>query len=129
MTQRHVARGHVPCGTKQVDTCTWKSKCHIPIMHELSGGKIGMRNTWHGDCHVSSWIKKGVLHLDEKEFRGGRMKKGREKIERRERREKEKGRGKKVQHLLVSSVRTSKRFDGSGSKLDCAPRGRGSLIL
>ena len=32
---------------------TWKAKCHILFMHELSGGKGGMRNTWHGDCHVS----------------------------------------------------------------------------
>ena len=39
---------------------TWKAKFHIPIMHELSGGEIGMRNTWHGDCHVLRWIKKGV---------------------------------------------------------------------
>ena len=50
-----------------------------------------MRNTWHGDCHVSRWIKKGVLHLDQKEFGGGRMRKRREKIERIERKEKEKG--------------------------------------
>ena len=76
-----------------------------------------------------SWIKKSVLHLDQKEFGGGRMRKGREKIEIRERKEKEKGRQNEVQHLLVSSVRTSKRFDGSGSDLDCAPRGRGSLLL
>ena len=34
-----------------------------------------------------------------------------------------------TQHLLVSSVRTIKRFDGTRSELDCAPRGRGSLIL
>ena len=85
-----------------------------------------MRNTWPGDCHVSRW--KGVLHLDQKEFGGGRMRKGREKIERREK-EKEKGRENEVQHLLVSSVRTSKRFDGSGSELNCALRGRGSLLL
>ena len=78
---------------------------------------------------MSSWIKRGVLHLDQKEFGRGRMRKGREKIERRERKEKEKGRGKEVQHLPVSSVRTSKRFDGSGSELDYAPRGRGSLLL
>ena len=39
---------------------------------------------------MSSWIKKGVLHLDQKDFGG------REKIERRERKEKEKGRGKEV---------------------------------
>ena len=32
---------------------TWKSKCHILFMHELRGGKGCMRNTWHGDCHVS----------------------------------------------------------------------------
>ena len=63
-----------------------------------------MRNTWHGDCHVSSWIKKCVLHLDKKEFDGGRRREKREKIERRERKEKEKGIGKEVQHLLVSSV-------------------------
>ena len=91
---------------------TWKAKCHIPIMHELSRGKIGMRNTWHGDCHVSRWIKKGVLHLDQKEFDGGRRRKMRENVERKERKEKGKGRGNEVQHLLVSSVRTSKRFDG-----------------
>ena len=36
------------------------------------------------------------LHLDQKEFGGGRMRKGREKIERKERKEKEKGRGKEV---------------------------------
>ena len=66
-----------------------------------------MRNTWHDDCHLSSWIKKGVLHVDQKEFGGGRRRKMREKIERRERKEKEKGRGKEVQHLLVFSVRTS----------------------
>ena len=46
-----------------------------------------MRNTCHGDCHVSRWIKKGVLHLDQKEFGGGRRRKMREKIERRERKE------------------------------------------
>ena len=69
-------------------------------------------------------MKKGVLHLDQKEFGGGRMRKGRENIERRERKEKEKGRGKEVQHLLVSSVQTSKRFDRIGSDLHCAPRGR-----
>ena len=57
------------------------------------------------------------------------MGKGRENIERKERKEKEKGRGKEVQHLLVSSVRTRKRFDGSGSELDCAPRDRASLLL
>ena len=45
---------------------------------------------WPGGCHVSSWIKKGVLHLDQKEFSG------RVKIERRERKEKEKGKGKEV---------------------------------
>ena len=70
-----------------------------------------MRNTWHGDCHVSRRIKKGVLHLDQKEFGRGRK----EKEEKREKEEKEKGkekgRGKEVQHLLVSSVRTSKRLD------------------
>ena len=60
---------------------TWKAKCHILIMYELSGGKIGMRNTWHGDCHVSRWIKKGVLRLDQKEF--GKEKDRRKKIERR----------------------------------------------
>ena len=54
---------------------TWKAKCHIPIMHELSGGKIGMRNTWHDDFHVSRWIKQGFLHLDQKEFGGGRKNK------------------------------------------------------
>ena len=32
---------------------TWKAKCHILIMHKLSRGKDGMRNTWHGDYHVS----------------------------------------------------------------------------
>ena len=61
---------------------------------------------------MSRWIKKGVLHLDQKEFGG------REKIERRERKEKENGRGNEVQHLLVSSVRTSKSFDELGSELD-----------
>ena len=45
-----------------------------------------MRNTWPCDCHVSRW--KGVLHLDQKEFGGGRMRKGREKIERREKEKK-----------------------------------------
>ena len=78
---------------------------------------------------MSSWIKKGVLRLDQKEFGGGRIRKGKERIERRERKEKEKGKGKEVQHLLVSSVRTIKRFNGPGSKLDCASRGRGSLLL
>ena len=65
---------------------------------------------------------------NQNEFDGGR-KKETEKIERRERKEKEKGREKEVQHLLVSYVRTSKRFDGSGSEPGCAPRGRGSLLL
>ena len=82
---------------------------------------------------MSRWIKKGVLHLDPKEFGGGiRIKmreKERKKRKKRERKEKEKLRGNEVQHLLISSVRTSKRFDGSGSELDYAPRGRGSLIL
>ena len=78
------------------------------IMHEISVGNKGMRNTWHGDFHVSRWIKKCVLHLDQKEFGGGRMKKGREKIERRER----KRRGKDVQLLLVSSVQTARGSTG-----------------
>ena len=72
---------------------TWKAKCHILNMHELSGGKIGMRNTWHGDCHVSRWIKKGVLRLDQKEFSGGKDGK---KCER-----KEKKKEKKVQFFLL----------------------------
>ena len=79
------------------------------VMHEISGWRNGMRNTWHGDYHVSRCIKKGVLHLDQKEFSGGRNK----NEEKRWKEEKEKGRGREVQHLLVSSVRTSKRFDGS----------------
>ena len=53
---------------------TWKAKCHTPVMHEISGWRNGMRNTWHGDYHVSRCIKKGVLHLDQKEFGGGRKK-------------------------------------------------------
>ena len=47
-----------------------------------------MRNTWHGDCHVSRWIKKGVLHLDQKEFSG---RKDRKKIKKRERKRERKG--------------------------------------
>ena len=58
---------------------TWKAKCSSHVVHELSGGKIGMRNTWHGDCHVSRWIKKGVLRLDQKKFGGGKDKKKRRK--------------------------------------------------
>ena len=50
------------------------------------------------------------------------------KRKKRKKREK-KWRGKEVQHLLVFGVRTSKRFDGSGSELDCALRGKGSLLL
>ena len=42
---------HVAPNKWTLGTC--KAKCHILIMHELSGGKIGMRNTWHGDFHVS----------------------------------------------------------------------------
>ena len=49
------------------------------IMHEMSGEISGMWNTWPSDCHVSSWIKKGVLHLDQKEFSGERMRKERKR--------------------------------------------------
>ena len=78
---------------------------------------------------MSRWIKKGVLHLDQKKFDGGRKRKEREKIERKERKDKDKGRRNEVQHLLVSIVRTSKKFNGLGSELDCASRGKGSLLL
>ena len=59
----------------------------------------------------------------------GKKEKGNENIERGEKKGKEKGKGKEVQHLLVSSVQTSRRFDGSGSELDYALKGRGSLLL
>ena len=100
----------------------WKAKCHIPIMHELSGGEIGMRNTWHGDFHVSSWTKKGVLHLDQKDFGGERMRKGREKIEKKENEE-----GSPI-FYWYSNVRTA-RVRRLRRELDYAPRGRGSLLL
>ena len=107
---------------------TWKAKCHFHIMHELSGGKIGMRNILHGDCHMSSWIKKGVLHVDQKESVGGRRRKMRENIERRERKEKEKGRGNEIHHYW-SLVFEQARVRLLKSKLECTQRGRGSLLL
>ena len=70
-------------------------------------------------------IEKGVLHLDQSEFVG--MRKEREKIERTEKERKGKRRGTLVFYWF-SSVRTA-RVRRSRSKLDCAPRGRGSLLL
>ena len=57
------------------------------------------------------------------------MRKGKENTKRKERKEKEKRSGKEVQHLLVSSIQTRKRFDGLGNELNCAPRGKGSLLF
>ena len=38
---------------------TWKAKCHILIMHEVSGGKdVAWGNTWKDDCHVSKGLGK-----------------------------------------------------------------------
>ena len=83
---------------------TWKAKCHILIMDELSGGKIGMRNTWHGDFHVSRWIKKYVLRLDQKDFDGG---KDRKKGERKERKNE-----KEVQFSTGIPMFEQREFDG-----------------
>ena len=84
-------------------------------MHELSGGGggvIGMRNIWHGDCHVSSWIKKGVLHLDQKEFGGGKDNKKGERKERKKEKE--------VQFSTSIPAFEQQEFDGLRSEMDCA---------
>ena len=74
-------------------------------MHELTGGKIGMRNTWHGDYHVSRWIKKGVLHLYQKESVGeGRKRKRKD-------RKKKKEEGKKKAEEGRSSIYWSPVFE------------------
>ena len=74
-------------------------------------------------CQVG--FKKGVLHLDQKEFDGGRMRKGREKIERRERKRERKG-GATSTDLQCSNKQEVQRLR---SELGCTPRGRGSLLL
>ena len=59
------------------------------------------------------------------------MRKGTEKIERRERKEKEKRKenGRKGGPASTGlQCSNSERFNGSGSELVCAPRGRGSLL-
>ena len=70
-------------------------------------------------------IKKGVLHLDQSELVG--MRKKRENVEKKEKERKGKKRGSPVFYWF-SSVRTV-RVRRSRNKLDCAPRGRGSLLL
>ena len=70
-------------------------------------------------------IEKSVLYLDQSEFVG--MRKERENIERKEKERKGKLRGSLVFYWF-SSIRIA-RVRSSRSKLDCAPRGRGSLLL
>ena len=63
------------------------------------------------------------------------MRKGTEKIERKEKKEEEKrkkkkGKGRKRGPASIGlQCSNNERFDGSKSELVCAPRGRGSLLL
>ena len=73
-------------------------------------------------------IEKGVLHLDQNELVGEnerRKRKNRKKIKKRK--------GKRVRKgdpaSTVLQHSNNKRFDGSGSELVYAPRGRGSPLL
>ena len=43
----------------------WKAKCHVPILHGYSGGRIGMKDKWHRKFPFVKVIEKGVLHLDQ----------------------------------------------------------------
>ena len=70
-------------------------------------------------------IEKGVLHLDQSEYMG--MRKKREKIERKEKERKGKMGGSLVFYWF-SNVRTT-RVRRLRSELNCASRGRGSLLL